>query len=139
MFSWYRLKYQKFPTLGLCLKFGLCRISVYSGFGLHGFHCNDFERVIHLCFYKYMYNHSVNQFIYLLFFIMTIHLFCILWKHYYSMSPIFVIYTKMHWSMGSWIRGFKHYMQQTKCVFRWIFSFRGLSEQRNSRKLESHD
>ena len=41
--------------------------------------------------------------------------------------------------MGSWIRGFKHYMQQTKFVFRWILSFRGLSEQRNPRKLESHD
>jgi hypothetical protein len=29
----------RFPTLGLYLMFGLCRISVYSRFGLDRFHC----------------------------------------------------------------------------------------------------
>jgi len=32
---------------------------------------------------------------------------------------------KMHWSIGSWIQGFKHYKQQSKekIVLHWILMF----------------
>ena len=37
LFGLYRLNYQRFPKLGLYLKFGLNSIPVYSGFGLDRF------------------------------------------------------------------------------------------------------
>ena len=37
LFGLFRLNYQRFPKLGLYLKFGLNRIPVYSGFGLDRF------------------------------------------------------------------------------------------------------
>jgi hypothetical protein len=49
---------------------------------------------------------------------------------------------KMHWSMGSWIHGFKHYRQHSMGKLYFVefeFNFRGLSEPRNPRKLEAHD
>ena len=39
VFSLYRLNQQRYPTLGLSLKFGLHGISVYPGFGLDRIHC----------------------------------------------------------------------------------------------------
>ena len=44
--SLYRLNWQRFPTCRLYLKFGLCRISFYSGFGLDRHHCirHNFDR-----------------------------------------------------------------------------------------------
>ena len=48
---------------------------------------------------------------------------------------------KMLWSMGSWIRGFKHYRHTIngKTCISMDFYCRALSEPRNQRKLESHD
>ena len=39
VFGLCKLNYQRFPNLGLYLKFSLYRIPVYSGFDWHGFHC----------------------------------------------------------------------------------------------------
>ena len=38
VFNYYRLNYQRFPTLGLYLMFVLSRIQVYWGFSLYRFH-----------------------------------------------------------------------------------------------------
>jgi len=42
----YRLIQQRFPTLGLYLKFGLYRIPVYSKFGLNRLRCTSLKGVL---------------------------------------------------------------------------------------------
>ena len=47
-FSWYILSDLKVSTLGLCLKAGLYRMSVYSGFCLDRFNCSFKLRVLNI-------------------------------------------------------------------------------------------
>jgi hypothetical protein len=80
VFGLYRLNKQRFPTWELYLKFGLYRISVYSGFGLDRFHCIKFVILILI---------DINNFIW--YKVFNCRSFSKRWYQIFTMYPLIMV------------------------------------------------